>query len=134
MENELRVTDGLKFLDKHSILSKKKIKHLNSEYEKIRKWKITPSLNHCDLRLKNVIANDKGDIKAIIDWDNCASNIAPYWDFSIALHDLSIDAKQKFLEGYEMDIEDFKRKAFSLTVFNIINYIPALQQMVDEKR
>jgi Ser/Thr protein kinase RdoA (MazF antagonist) len=133
LENELRVTDGLKFLDKHSILSKKKIKHLNSEYEKIRKWKITPSLNHCDLRLKNVIANDKGDIKAIIDWDNCASNIAPYWDFSIALHDLSIDAKQKFLEGYEMDIEDFRRKAFSLTVFNIINYIPALQQMVDKK-
>ena len=70
---------------------------------------------------------------AIIDWENCASNIAPYWDFSIALHDLSIDAKQKFLEGYDMNIEDFSKKAFSLTVFNIINYIPALQRMVDKK-
>lgn len=133
LEEELQVNEGLNFLDKHSILSKKKIKHLNSEYKKIKKWKIAPSLNHCDLRLKNVIANDKGDIMAIIDWENCASNIAPYWDFSIALHDLSIDAKQKFLEGYDLNIEDFSKKAFSLTVFNIINYIPALQKMVDQK-
>lgn len=133
LENELQVDGGLNFLEKYSILNKKKIKHLKTEYQRIKKWKVTPSLNHCDLRLKNVIANEKGDIKAIIDWENCASNCAPYWDFSIALHDLSIDAKQKFLEGYEPDIEDFSRKAFSLTVFNIINYIPALQKMVGKK-
>lgn len=133
LENELQVDGGLNFLDQHSILNKKKIKHLKTEYQRIKKWKVTPSLNHCDLRLKNVITNEKGDIKAILDWENCASNCAPYWDFSIALHDLSIDAKQKFLEGYEPDIEDFSKKAFALTVFNIINYIPALQRMVDKK-
>ena len=133
LENELQVNGGLNFLETHSILSKKKIKHLRTEYERIKKWKVIPSLNHCDLRLKNVIADEKGDIKAILDWENCASNCAPYWDFSIALHDLSIDAKQKFLEGYEPDIEEFSKKAFALTVFNIINYIPALQRMVDKK-
>ena len=133
LEVELQVDERLIFLEKHSILNKKKINRLRTEYERIKKWKVTPSLNHCDLRLKNVIANEKGDIKAILDWENCASNCAPYWDFSIALHDLSIDAKQKFLEGYEPDIEDFSKNAFSLTVFNIINYIPALQKMVDKK-
>jgi hypothetical protein len=33
-------------------------------------------------------------------WDNCVSNVAPEWEFSIALHDLSIDEKDSFLIGY----------------------------------
>ena len=133
LEEELRVADGLKFLEKHEILSKKKIRHLNTQYTKIKKWKVNPVLNHCDLRLKNVIVNDDGEIKAIIDWENCTSNCAPYWDLSIALHDLSIDAKQKFLEGYDLDINDFAKRAYALTLFNIINYIPILQIMIDKK-
>jgi aminoglycoside phosphotransferase (APT) family kinase protein len=133
LERELRVIDGLKFLDKHEMLSKKKIKRLHTEFERIKKWKVTPLLNHCDLRLKNVLVNVEGQIKAIIDWENCASNCAPYWDFSIALHDLSIDGKQKFLEGYELDIDEFYRKAYALTAFNIINYIPALQSIIRKK-
>ena len=133
LEDELMFAEGLKFLDKYSILNKKKIKRLGSEFEKIKKWKVTPSLNHCDLRLKNVIVNEAGEIKAILDWEDCSSNCAPYWDFSIALHDLSIDGKQKFLEGYEPDVEEFSRKSYALTVFNIINYIPALQRIIAKK-
>jgi aminoglycoside phosphotransferase (APT) family kinase protein len=133
LEKELKVAEGLKFLEKHEILSKKKIKRLNIQYAKIKRWKIKPVLNHCDLRLKNVIVNDDGEIKAVIDWENCTSNCAPYWDLSIALHDLSIDAKQKFLEGYEPDVKEFIKKAYALTLFNIINYIPALQKIIDKK-
>ncbi len=133
LERELQVNEGLTFLDKHSILSKKKINKLHSEFEKIKKWKISPALNHCDLRLKNVIVNDAGNIKALIDWEHCSSNAAPYWDLSIALHDLSIDGKQKFLEGYELDIVEFSKKAYSLTLFNIMNYIPALQRILKKK-
>jgi Ser/Thr protein kinase RdoA (MazF antagonist) len=133
LENELKVAEGLKFLEKHEILSKKKIRKLDTQYAKIKRWKITPVLNHCDLRLKNVIVNDEGEIKALIDWEHCSSNCAPYWDLSIALHDLSVDARQNFLEGYELDIKEFAPKAYSLTVFNIINYIPALQRMIDKK-
>jgi len=133
LENELKVAEGLKFLEAHEILSRKKIKKLNVEYEKIKKWKITPVLNHCDLRLKNVIVNDAGEIKAVIDWEKCSSNCAPYWDLSIALHDLSIDAKQQFLEGYGVDPEEFGKKAYALTLFNIINYIPDLQKMIAKK-
>lgn len=134
LEGELKVAEGLKFLDKYELMNKKKIKKLNTEFEKIKRWRVTPTLNHCDLRLKNVIVNEAGEIKAVIDWENCSSNCAPYWDFSIALHDLSIDAKQQFLEGYAPDVEEFKNKAYSLTLFNIINYIPALQGMIDKKQ
>lgn len=133
LEKELLVAEGLKFLQENDILPKKKINRLNKEYEKLKKWKITPSLNHCDLRLKNVIVNEAGEIKAIIDWEDCSSNCAPYWDLSIALHDLSIDGKQKFLEGYELDLEEFRKKYFALTLFNIINYIPALQRIIAKK-
>lgn len=133
LNEELRGEEGLRFLQNNEILPKKKINKLVSEFKKIKKWKIAPSLNHCDLRLKNVIVNDAGEIKGIIDWENCSSNCAPYWDLSIALHDLSIDAKQKFLEGYDPDIKEFSKKAFSLTLFNIINYIPALQGIIKRK-
>jgi len=133
LENELQVAEGFKFLHDNDILPKKKINRLNVEFEKLKRWKVTPSLNHCDLRLKNVIVNEAGEIKAILDWEDCSSNCAPYWDLSIALHDLSIDGKQKFLEGYEPDVEEFSKKAYALTVFNIINYIPALQRIIAKK-
>jgi hygromycin-B 4-O-kinase len=133
LEKELMCDERLSFLETNSILSKKKIKILGTELERIKKWKVNPSLNHCDLRLKNVIVNDKGKIKALIDWENCSSNCAPYWDLSIALHDLSIDARQKFLEGYDLDLKEFSKKAYSLTVFNIINYVPVLQKIISEK-
>jgi hygromycin-B 4-O-kinase len=134
LEEELRFQDGLKFLYDHDILNKKKVDHLAKEFERIKKWKINPVLNHCDLRLKNVLVNEAGEIKAIIDWENCSSNCAPYWDLSIALHDLSIDAKQSFLEGYELDFDDFNKRAYSLTAFNIINYIPALQGVLKSRK
>jgi len=133
LEKELMVAEGLKFLQDNDILNKKKIKRLNGEFERLKKWKVTPSLNHCDLRLKNVIVNEGGEIKAILDWEDCSSNCTPYWDFSIALHDLSIDGKQKFLEGYEPDLEEFSKRAYALTVFNIINYMPALQKIIAKK-
>jgi len=134
LEDELKFGQGLKFLYDHDILNKKKVDHLAKDFERIKKWKISPVLNHCDLRLKNVLVNDEGEIKAIIDWENCSSNCAPYWDLSIALHDLSIDAKQSFLEGYELDFDEFNKKAYSLTAFNIINYIPALQRVLKSKK
>ena len=133
LDNELQVPQRLKFLQQHGLLSKKKIAKLNSLFTKIKKWKIAPCLNHCDLRLKNVIANEAGEIQAIIDWENCSSNIAPYWDFSIALHDLSIDGKQHFLEGYGLDFTEFNRMSYALTAFNLINYIPSLQRIIERK-
>ena len=133
LENELDVTNRLKFFDTHNILPRKKINKLISLFTKIRKWRIAPALNHCDLRLKNVIVNDAGKIQAILDWENCSSNVAPYWDFSIALHDLSIDGKQKFLEGYGLNFDEFERMSYALTAFNLINYVPTLERIITRK-
>jgi len=133
INKELELNDRIKFLEQKNILPKKKLARLTSFFEKIKKWKGKPSLNHCDLRLKNVLATDKGKIKAILDWENCSSNMAPYWDFSIALHDLSIDGKEKFLEGYGLNFEEFNQMSYALTAFNLVNYIPTLQQIIDRK-
>jgi len=133
LENELELESRLKFLQKKNILDKKKIVKLVTFFEKIKKWKVSPFLNHCDLRLKNVIVNDAGKIQALIDWENCASNVAPYWDFSIALHDLSIDGKHRFLQGYGLDIDEFEKMAYALTAFNLINYVPSLQRLIQKK-
>ena len=133
INKELQLNERIKFLEQKNILPKKKVAKLTSFFEKIKKWKGKPTLNHCDLRLKNVLVNESGKIKAILDWENCSSNLAPYWDFSIALHDLSIDGKQKFLEGYGLNFEEFNQMSYALTAFNLINYIPALEKIIKEK-
>ena len=133
LENELRVTERLQFLQSNHMLPRRKVLKLATDFRKISRWKFDPVLNHCDLRLKNVIVNKKGKIEAIIDWENCASNIAPYWDLSIALHDLSIDGKQRFLEGYGVDFAEFNKMSYALTAFNIINYVPSLERAIEKK-
>ena len=133
LEKELQVSERIKFLYHQNILPKKKVDKLAAHFKKISKWKLAPALNHCDLRLKNVIVDKKGKIQAVIDWENSSSNMAPYWDFSIALHDLSIDNKQRFLEGYELDFAAFEKMAYALTAFNLVNYIPSLQRMIERK-
>lgn len=127
LEKELKVTERLQFLQKHNLLPRAKLAKLNGYFKKICRWKIAPCLNHSDLRLKNILVNKRGKIQAIIDWENCTSNIAPYWDLSIALHDLSIDGKQRFLEGYGLNLEEFNKMSYALTAFNMINYVPTLQ-------
>ena len=95
--------------------------------------KICAQAQHGDLRLKNVLVNEAGKIAAIIDWENCTSGIVPYWDFSIALHDLSIDGKQKFLEGYGLDFDEFNRMAWLIKAFNLINYSNTFKRIVEKK-
>ena len=133
LQDELDFTRRLKIFKTANIFTNKKLNKLTVLYERIKKWKIAPKLNHGDLRLKNVIANDAGKIIAIIDWENCISSIAPYWDFSIALHDLSMDGKQKFLEGYGLDFNEFSRMAYSLKVFNVINYAHSIEKIIAKK-
>ncbi len=126
LEEELQASERIKFLQQQAILTKRKTGHLQQFLEKIKRWKFPPTLNHCDLRLKNVIVDPAGEILAIIDWENASSNVAPYWDLSLALHDLAIEGKHKFLEGYGLDFNEFNRNSYALTVFNLLNYVPHL--------
>ncbi|MFN2439159.1 MAG: phosphotransferase family protein [Chitinophagaceae bacterium] len=133
LDEELNIPEHLKFFQKQNILTPKNAKKLSALFERARKLRVTPMLNHGDLRLKNVLVNETGKIVAIIDWENCTSCIAPYWDFSIALHDLSIDGKQKFLEGYGVDFNEFNRMVWLIKAFNLVNYGNAVKKIVGEK-
>lgn len=93
---------------------------------------IKPALNHTDMRLKNVIVDEGGDLAAIIDWEECISTVAPQWELSIALHDLSIDEKQIFLDGYGLSNDQLEHMAPLIKAFNILNYSTAIQIAVDK--
>ena len=133
LHDELGVTHRMEKLEKTGVLTAVNFKKLQKSVERIERWKQKPCLNHGDIRLKNVITNKKGKILAIVDWDNCISNIAPYWDFSIALHDLSVDARQEFLEGYGIDANEFKKMSYALKTFNTLNYVPYIERIIQQK-
>src|SRR5687768_10007076 len=133
LNDELEVVRRMEVLERANVLTPTHFKKLQTSVERIERWKQQPSLNHGDIRLKNVITNNKGKILAIVDWDNCISSIAPYWDFSIALHDLSVDAKQDFLEGYGVPANEFKSMSYALKTFNTLNYVPYIERIIERK-
>ena len=116
----------------HKLLSSQQIQQLKKIIDDSRAQPIQPSLNHGDLRLKNVIVEDDGgDIAAIVDWEECLSTIAPQWELSIALHDLSIDEKHLFIEGYGLDFKQVEEMSPLIKAFNIINYSNAISAAVE---
>jgi aminoglycoside phosphotransferase (APT) family kinase protein len=86
-----------------------------------------PVLNHGDLRLKNVLVNDRGKISAILDWENCMSGLAPEWDLSLALHDLEIDEKQELIAGYGLSGRRVTGMAKLMKAINVVNYAPVVE-------
>ena len=128
MDREFHGEDRLQMLEKHDMLPPAAVKSLRATLKKMRGWDIAPALNHGDLRLKNVIVGEDGQIAALLDWEFCTSHAAPWWDMSLALHDLSVDAKQAFLEGYGMSPEQVLEAAPVLRAFNVLNYAQAVDR------
>ena len=133
LQNELRLDQRLETLRKYRMLSPAGLRKLRALVVAIGRRRRAPTLNHGDMRLKNVLVDDAGKIIAIIDWEECCSQIAPYWDVSLALHDLSIDAKQAFLEGYGLTPKEMIDIAPSVRALNIINYAPAIERAASDK-
>ncbi len=131
--DEFNVRERIDILSKNDMLNKAQLKKLSSLVPRMEKWKVDPVLNHGDLRLKNVIIDNNGKILALIDWEHCCSSIAPYWDLSIALHDLSVDAREEFLKGYGIDPSNFNEIAPFLKVFNILNYAETVSRFAKRK-
>ncbi len=75
--------------------------------------------------------DEGGDIAAIIDWEDCVSTIAPEWELSVALHDLAIDEKHAFIEGYGLSVEQIEEMAPLIKAFNILNYSQAIERAVE---
>lgn len=131
LDKEWEIEKRLLVLAKHRILADEKLKRLEKIIDDTRALSIQPSLNHGDMRLKNVIVDDDGEIAAIVDWEDCLSTIAPQWELSIALHDLSIDEKHLFIEGYGLNIQQVEEMSPLIKAFNIINYTYPIEQAVE---
>ena len=137
LESELGIEGRIALFRKEKVFGVKEFHTVLKTIEALKRLDFKPRLNHGDLRLKNVLLDDAGEIKAIIDWENCISGPAPEWELSIALHDLSIDEKEVFLESYGISLDEFKKRSAAMKVLNILNYSRALEKAVrarDRKR
>lgn len=131
VEDEFELEKRLRFFGKHNLLTGEDLKELSRVIESAKSRRHKASLNHSDLRLKNVIVDEGGDIAAIVDWEECISTIAPEWELSIALHDLTIDEKQAFIEGYGLSNREVEEMAPLIKAFNVLNYYQAIQVAIE---
>jgi len=133
LDNELDVEGRLESFARLRVFEPARLKKLRSQVHLMRQWKDRPSLTHGDIRLKNVMLDEKRKIIALLDWEDCMSTIPPYWELSIALHDLNIDEKQVFLEGYGMSFEAYREAAPDIKAINVLNYSRAVRHAVERK-
>jgi aminoglycoside phosphotransferase (APT) family kinase protein len=133
LDKELEVEQRLETLSKSGVLERDNLKKLTKEVQSLRTWKTRPTLCHGDLRLKNVILSPARKIAAIVDWEDCMSHIAPYWELSIALHDLTMDEKQSFLDGYGLDLKQYTRMAPAIKALNLLNYARTVGHALERK-
>jgi aminoglycoside phosphotransferase (APT) family kinase protein len=132
LHKELHLDARLQILKKQKMLHPKQIKKLQTILLKPPRGNAKPSLNHGDIRLKNVIVDDDGQITAFIDWEHATSNLA-YWELSLALHDLSIDEKQEFLGGYGLSEKEVIESAPFIKALNLLNYAPEIERLAQAK-
>jgi aminoglycoside phosphotransferase (APT) family kinase protein len=132
------VGSRLQTLQKHRMLDGRQAKSIASAMHAVAQWRKRGVLHHGDLRLKNVIVDPATSrIVALIDWDNATSQPGPYWDLSIALHELGIDEKEAFLGGYGMSAQALAAAVPFLRLFNTLNYasaVAAAAQRGDRRR
>ena len=131
LENEFDLDARLRVLSANNILTDAQLQELAHIITSGAARSVTASLNHSDLRLKNVIVDEGGDIAAIVDWEDCLSTIAPEWELSIALHDLTIDEKHAFIDGYGLSMQQVEEMAPLVKAFNILNYSQAIERAID---
>lgn len=130
LNRELRVNERIQFFQEHKMIPPKILAKLKGEVKEMFEMKGGPVLHHGDLRLKNMMVDEDCRISAIIDWENSISSIPPYWDLSIALHDLTIDEQVYFLKGYGLNSKRMSAIANKVKVLNILNYAPVLKRRI----
>ena len=133
LEGEYRYEARIETLTRSGLLPAETIKSVKRIARELLKIKTRPALNHGDLRLKNVIANQAGKIIAIIDWEKATSNIAPHWEFSVALHDVGVDEREQFVTGYGMTPKRLSEIAPFVKVFNLLNYTDKINEALAAK-
>jgi len=129
LREELDAEGRVALLARHRMLSESALRRLRAGVRELATLRGRPALAHGDLRLKNVIVDEAGKITAVLDWEHCLSSLPPYWDASLALHDLSVDEKQIWLEGYGLPQRRIVAIAPALRTLNLLNYAPAVAQL-----
>lgn len=133
LDNGMDADARLVQLQRARMLSKPQADSLHEALAEMRRWRKPPVLNHGDLRLKNLVVDDAGEVQALIDWDESVSAPAPYWDVAIALHDLNDDEKEAFLDGYGMTPRVYAQALRFLRLLNVLHYGIAVEQLVGQK-
>ena len=128
-----KAAERLQTLARHKMLPTASLRRLKAAVQKLPPLKAQPSLNHGDLRLKNVMLNGNGKITAILDWEHATSNWAPCWELSIALHDLGVDQKEAFLDGYGISPKEFANISSTVKALNILHYAPLVETAAKQK-
>ncbi len=121
LRTELKVEERLEFLHACGLVSRDQHRRLRSLFREAEAWTEPSVLHHGDMRLKNVLVGDC-TVTAVLDWEYCVSSIAPFWDLSVALHDLSIDGKHAFLSGYGLSPARIREIAPYVRAFNFLHY------------
>jgi hygromycin-B 4-O-kinase len=133
LEGELDWQGRLHLLKKQKMVSEKQARAVRKILGELASKRGKARLAHGDLRLKNVLVDGAGKIKAIIDWEHCCSTLSPAWELSIALHDLSIDAKHAFLSGYGYTRREIADLAPAIKAFNLLHYAPHVERAAESK-
>ncbi len=130
LRDELDLEQRLSTLLRHGMMDAEQVGRVRAVLETAGEGSAHGQLNHGDLRLKNVLVDEQGTITAIIDWEHCLSALAPHWEWSIALHDLSIDAMEAFLVGYGASPQRLEAVAPVIKALNIVNYVPSIERLI----
>lgn len=130
LHDDIDADARLQRLRERDVLSQHQHETLAATLARISAWRDAPVLQHGDLRLKNVLADRDGNVCALLDWETSLSAIGTAWDLSIALHDLSIDDKQRFLTSYGMPDAAIRDAAPVWRLFNVLNYAPKLDELI----
>lgn len=133
LKREFKGEERVALLLRHGVIGAAQAKHLRGTLREVAGWEVRPALNHGDPRLKNVMADGDGSVTAILDWEFCTSHAAPWWDMSLALHDLNVDAKEALLEGYGLSPAAIREASPGLRLFNVLNYAGAVDKAAREK-
>lgn len=134
LDDGFDVERRLKTLAQQRMLDAAQLRELRRIAATMRRWRKAPVLHHGDLRLKNVLVDPQNErIAAVIDWETCSSSPAPFWDLSLALHDLGVDAKEAFLAGYGMKPKAFEAMLPFIRFFNVLNYEGSVRRAAAKK-
>lgn len=131
LEADLNASERLQSMERLGMFLPDNAEKLQRTLAHMATWRRNPVLHHGDMRLKNVLVDDEGKIVAVLDWDNCTASVPALWDLSIALHDLNIDEKQAFVQGYGYSPRDITKSIAYLRLLNALNYAPVIQAMAE---